>query len=54
MFLTISSFLFVTGLIGLLSYLKTKGDENSAQDYFLAGRGLSGVVIGFSMVLSTE
>lgn len=53
MFLTISSFLFVTGLIGLLSYLKTKGDENSAQGYFLAGRGLSGVVIGFSMVLTS-
>lgn len=53
MFVTIFSFLFVTALIGFISYLKTKGEDNSAQGYFLAGRGLSAVVIGFSMVLTS-
>lgn len=40
-------------MIGFISYLKTKGEDNSAQGYFLAGRGLSAVVIGFSMVLTS-
>lgn len=53
MLMTISSFLFVTGLIGLISYLKTKGEDQTASGYFLAGRGLSAVVIGFSMVLTS-
>lgn len=53
MLTTILSFLFVTALIGLVSYLKTKGEEQSANGYFLAGRGLSAVVIGFSMVLTS-
>ena len=45
MLMTILSFVFVTALIGFISYLKTKDEEHSAQGYFLAGRGLSGVVI---------
>ena len=53
MLMTILSFVFVTALIGFISYLKTKDEEHSAQGYFLAGRGLSGVVIGFSMVLTS-
>lgn len=53
MLMTILSFVFVTALIGFISYLKTKAEEHSAQGYFLAGRGLSGVVIGFSMVLTS-
>ena len=53
MLMTILSFVFVTALLGFISYLKTRDEEHSAQGYFLAGRGLSGVVIGFSMVLTS-
>lgn len=54
MFLTIVSFLVVTAAVGLISWYKTKGDDlSTSKGYFLAGRGLSGVVIGCSMVLTS-
>lgn len=51
--MTFVSFVFITGLIAFISWLKTKGEENSAKGYFLAGRGLTATVIGFSMVLTS-
>ncbi|MGV6988525.1 solute:sodium symporter family transporter [Testudinibacter sp. P17/SS/0325] len=54
MFLTIVSFLLVTGIVGYISWQKTKGDDlTTSKGYFLAGRGLSGLVIGCSMVLTS-
>ena len=54
MLVTIVSFLLVTGLVAYISWLKTKGDDlSTSKGYFLAGRGLSGLVIGCSMVLTS-
>lgn len=54
MFLTIVSFLAVTGLIAGISWYKTRNDDlTTSKGYFLAGRGLSAVVIGCSMVLTS-
>lgn len=56
--LAISSFIFFTGLVGLLTYLLTHGKPTeTAVGYFLAGRSLSfGVVAGSLLLtnLSTE
>ena len=51
--MTFFTFVLITALIAFVSWLKTKGEENSAKGYFLAGRGLSATVIGFSMVLTS-
>ena len=51
--MTFFTFVLITALIAFVSWLKTKGEDNSAQGYFLAGRGLSATVIGFSMVLTS-
>lgn len=51
--LTIISFLFFTGLVAVISYILTKGGDSSANGYFLAGRGLSAIVIASSMVLTS-
>ncbi|OOS00313.1 solute:sodium symporter family transporter [Haemophilus paracuniculus] len=54
MFLTIISFLIVTGLVAGISWYKTRNDDlTTSKGYFLAGRGLSAVVIGCSMVLTS-
>ena len=54
MWLTISSFIIVTALVAYISWLKTKGDDlSTSKGYFLAGRGLGGLVIGCSMVLTS-
>ncbi|AUI66625.1 MULTISPECIES: solute:sodium symporter family transporter [Glaesserella] len=54
MLLTIVSFLVVTAAVGWISWYKTKDDDlSTSKGYFLAGRGLSGVVIGCSMVLTS-
>ena len=50
--MTFFTFVLITALIAFVSWLKTKGEDNSSQGYFLAGRGLSATVIGFSMVLT--
>lgn len=48
------SFILVTIFVAVLSYLKTKNDDlTTSKGYFLAGRGLGGVVIGCSMVLTS-
>lgn len=54
MFLTIFSFLIVTGLVALISWYRTRKDDlTTSKGYFLAGRGLGGLVIGCSMVLTS-
>ncbi|OBP35280.1 solute:sodium symporter family transporter [Pasteurella multocida] len=54
MFITIVTFLLVTGIVAFISWKKTKNDDlSTSKGYFLAGRGLSGLVIGCSMVLTS-
>ncbi|MFU2047799.1 solute:sodium symporter family transporter [Avibacterium gallinarum] len=54
MFLTVFSFIIVTGFVAWISWRKTRNDDlSTAKGYFLAGRGLSAVVIGCSMVLTS-
>lgn len=51
--LTIVSFLFFTILVAVISWWKTKSEKlDTADGYFLAGRGLSGMVIAGSMLLT--
>ncbi|MGL5426763.1 MAG: solute:sodium symporter family transporter, partial [Cetobacterium sp.] len=51
--LTIISFLFFTILVAVISWWKTKSEKlDTADGYFLAGRGLSGMVIAGSMLLT--
>lgn len=50
---TLLSFVLFTALVALISSWKTRGDNlESAEGYFLAGRGLSGVVIAGSLLLT--
>ncbi|MBR3867021.1 MAG: solute:sodium symporter family transporter, partial [Butyricicoccus sp.] len=50
---TIITFVFFTILVAVISYVKTKGDDQtSAEGYFLAGRGLPGFVIAGSLLLT--
>lgn len=50
---TIISFTFFTALVAIISSVKTRGDKlDSAEGYFLAGRGLSGIVIAGSLLLT--
>lgn len=51
--MTFITFVLITALIAFVSWLKTKGEDGSAKGYFLAGRGLTATVIGFSMVLTS-
>lgn len=54
MLLTILSFLLVTGGVAFISWLKTRHDDlSTSKGYFLAGRGLSGFIIGCSMILTS-
>ena len=47
------SFLFFTVLVAVVAAWKTKGDNlETAEGYFLAGRGLPGVVIAGSLLLT--
>ena len=53
MVFTIVSFLFFTLLVALISYWKTKDEDLGTQEgYFLAGRSLTGWVIGGSLMLT--
>lgn len=53
MLLTIVSFIFFTALVAVISWWKTKEEKlDTADGYFLAGRGLSGIVIAGSMLLT--
>lgn len=50
---TVASFLFFTGLVAVVAYFRTRKERLDESDgYFLAGRGLSGWVIGGSMLLT--
>jgi len=49
---TLASCLFFMGLVAWISYQKTKGETDSKDGYFLAGRGLTGVFIAGSMLLT--
>ncbi|MFU8832442.1 MAG: solute:sodium symporter family transporter [Wenzhouxiangella sp.] len=51
--LTIVSFLFFIGLVGILTYLLTRKDDHaSSNGYFLAGRSLSFPLIAGSLLLT--
>ncbi|ONI42347.1 solute:sodium symporter family transporter [Candidatus Epulonipiscium fishelsonii] len=47
------SFVVFSGIVGLITYLKTKGDTlESSEGYFLGGRSLTGGVIAGSLLLT--
>ena len=50
--LTVSSCIFFMGLVAWISYQKTKGQTQSKDGYFLAGRSLSGIFIAGSLLLT--
>ncbi|MEM7278258.1 MAG: solute:sodium symporter family transporter [Pseudomonadota bacterium] len=49
---TLASCVFFMGLVAWISYQKTKGEVDTKDGYFLAGRGLTGVFIAGSMLLT--
>lgn len=49
---TLVSCVFFMGIVAFVSYQKTKGIADTKDGYFLAGRGLTGVFIAGSMVLT--
>jgi len=49
---TLLSCVFFMGLVGWISYQKTKGSVDDKDGYFLAGRGLTGTFIAGSMLLT--
>ena len=51
-FASLASCLFFMGLVAWVSYLKTRGGVDTRDGYFLAGRGLTGVFIAGSMLLT--
>jgi len=52
LFFTLASCVFFMGLVGWISYQKTKGSVDDKDGYFLAGRGLTGTFIAGSMLLT--
>lgn len=53
MFWTMVTFVGFTIMVAVISYVKTKGDDQTTADgYFLAGRGLPGFVIAGSLLLT--
>ena len=49
---TLATCVFFMGIVAWISYQKTKGVVDTKDGYFLAGRGLTGVFIAGSMVLT--
>lgn len=50
---TLATFVGFTILVAVISYVKTKGDDQeTTEGYFLAGRGLPGIVIAGSLLLT--
>ena len=49
---TLLSCVFFMGLVGWISYQRTKGSVDDKDGYFLAGRGLTGTFIAGSMLLT--
>ncbi len=52
LFMTLASCVFFMGLVAFVSYQKTKGEVSTKDGYFLAGRGLTGIFIAGSMLLT--
>ena len=52
LFFTLASCVGFMALVAWISYLKTRGEVDSKDGYFLAGRGLSGVFIAGSLLLT--
>lgn len=51
--LAVLSFIFFTGLVAVISYVKTRNDQmNTSDDYFLGGRTLTAWVIAGSLILT--
>ena len=50
--LTLGSCAFFMALVAWVSYVKTRGEVSTRDGYFLAGRGLTGVFIAGSMLLT--
>lgn len=50
--LTLLSCIAFMALVAVISYMKTKGEVNTQDGYFLAGRGLTGTFIAGSMILT--
>ncbi|MEG3767205.1 solute:sodium symporter family transporter [Alteromonas sp. 14N.309.X.WAT.G.H12] len=50
--LTLLTCMACMALVAVISYLKTKGEVNTQDGYFLAGRGLTGTFIAGSMILT--
>ena len=53
MTITALTFIFFTALVAVVSWMKTKNDDQSSTEgYFLAGRSLSWFVVGGSLLLT--
>ncbi|MCH9695307.1 MAG: solute:sodium symporter family transporter [Gammaproteobacteria bacterium] len=52
LFVTLTSCAFFMAIVAWVSYQKTKGEVDTKDGYFLAGRGLTGVFIAGSMLLT--
>jgi SSS family solute:Na+ symporter len=52
LFVTLASCAFFMAIVAWVSYQKTKGEVDTKDGYFLAGRGLTGVFIAGSMLLT--
>ena len=53
MVVTLASFVAVTALVAFISWLKTRGTDETSQDgYFLGGRSLTGIVIFGSLMMT--
>ena len=52
LFITLSTCTFFMAIVAWISYQKTKGEVDTKDGYFLAGRGLTGVFIAGSMLLT--
>ena len=50
--ITVISCLFFMAVVAYVAYLKTRGEVDTKDGYFLAGRGLTGVFIAGSMLLT--
>jgi len=50
--LTLLTCIAFMAIVGIISYAKTKGEVNTQDGYFLAGRGLTGTFIAGSMILT--
>ncbi|MBU3021190.1 solute:sodium symporter family transporter [Aestuariibacter sp. A3R04] len=50
--LTLLTCMMFMTLVAVISYMKTKGEVNTQDGYFLAGRGLTGTFIAGSMILT--